>query len=366
MIPTSEGGDPRAAGARLTRRALLAGATAVAAAGAATAILPRDSKPAPEAAPAAPPAPPAPVPAKSRVVVIRHEALMADKPGPPAARIRELLDEAAAALAGKAKPADAWAAWLKPNDLVAIKVNCLGYSTTPAVAVALAAAIGAIGLPPERTLIWDRANAELKNAGYDVQSAGKGLRCYGTDALARRGNAGYAQDIITSGAIGSLFSRIVTDEATALVSAPILKDHNLCGLTGAMKNFYGAIHNPNKYHDNGCDPFIADVGAAAPIRGKLRLTVFDALRPQYAGGPSTRTRWQWPYGALVLGTDPVAVDRMACEILDRKRRAADLPPLARDKPTLPYLASAEARGLGAADLAKIEVLSLGKAWVDVG
>jgi len=364
MIPTGEGGNQRAAGARLTRRALLAGATAVAAAGAAAAILPHNSKPAPEAA--APAAPPARGPAKSRVVVIRHEALMADKPGPPAARIRELLDEAAAALAGQAKPADAWAAWLKPNDLVAIKVNCLGYSTTPAVAVALAAAIGAIGLPPERTLIWDRANAELKNAGYDVQSAGKALRCYGTDALAGRGNAGYAQDIITSGAIGSLFSRIVTDEATALVSAPVLKDHNLCGLTGALKNFYGAIHNPNKYHDNGCDPFIADVNAAAPIRGKLRLTVVDALRPQYTGGPSTRTRWQWPYGGLILGTDPVAVDRVACEILDRKRRAADLPPLARDKPTLPYLASAEARGLGTADLAKIEVISIGKTWTDVG
>ena len=363
MIPTGEGGDQRAAGGRLTRRRFIAGATAVAAAGVAAAILPRDSKPAPEAA--APAAPPARGPAKSRVVVIRHEALMADAPGPSAARIRELLDEAAAALAGQAKPADAWAAWLKPADLVAIKVNCLGYSTTPAVAVALAAAIGAIGLPPERTLIWDRASEELKAAGYDVQAAGKGPRCYGTDAMAGRGNAGYAQDIITSGAIGSLFSRIVTDEATALMSAPVLKDHNLCGLTGALKNFYGAIHNPNKYHDNGCDPFIADVCAAAPIRGKLRLTVVDAIRPQYAGGPSTRTRWQWPYGGLVLGTDPVAVDRVACEILDRKRRAANLPPLARDKPTLPYLASAEARGLGTADLAKIEVTSIGKAWVDV-
>jgi uncharacterized protein (DUF362 family) len=365
MTPANEGGDDRAPGGRLTRRALLAGATAVAAAGAAAALLPHDAKPALDAAPGAPAAPPAPVPAKSRVVVIRHEALMADAPGPPAARIRELLDEAAAALARLGR-ADAWAAWLKPNDLVAIKVNCLGYSTTPAVAVALAAAIGAIGLPPERTLIWDRATAELKAAGYDVQAAGKGLRCYGTDALAGHGNAGYAQDILTSGAIGSLFSRIVTDEATALVSAPVLKDHNLCGLTGALKNFYGAIHNPNKYHDNGCDPFIADVGAAAPIRGKLRLTVFDAIRPQYAGGPSTRTRWQWPYGGLILGTDAVAVDRVACEILDRKRRAADLPPLARDMPTLPYLASAEARGLGTADLAKIEVISLGKAWVDIG
>jgi uncharacterized protein (DUF362 family) len=162
-----------------------------------------------------------------------------------------------------------------------------------------------------------------------------------------------------------LLCRIVTDEATALVSAPVLKDHNLAGLSAGLKNFYGAIHNPNKYHDHGCDPFIADVCAHAHIRDRLRLVVCDAARPQYHLGPARRAQWQWAYGGILLGTDPVAVDRVGCEILERKRAAAGLKPLEADGRPVRYLASAEQRGLGAADLERIEVVSLGKPWQDV-
>jgi uncharacterized protein (DUF362 family) len=305
----------------------------------------------------------APAP-KARVVVLRDEALTAADPAP--AKVRALLDAAAQALQGAGKPADAWAASFKTGDRVGIKVNCLGLPTRPAVALALADAVSAAEVAPERTIIWDRFNRELQAAGYDLRSGGRGVRCFGTDALAARGSGGYAPEIITSGRIGSLFSRIVTDEATALVSVSVLKDHNLAGLTGALKNFYGAIHNPNKYHMNGCDPFIADVCASALVRERLRLAVCDATRPQYHGGPPVRAQWQWPYGGLVLGRDPVAVDRVAAEILERKRRTAGLKSLADDGRPVRHLASAEERGLGTADLGRIEIVSLGKPWLDVG
>jgi len=304
-------------------------------------------------------------PGKSRVVVIRHESLAAEGQGPPPERVRDLLDEAARALAGDAKAADAWTRWLKPSDCLGIKVNCLGYPTRPAVGLAIAAAAGAAGLAPERMIIWDRTTDELRRAGYEPRGSGSGVRCFGTDALAQRGSGGYGPEILTSGAIGSLYSRIVADEVTALVSACILKDHNLAGLTCAMKNFYGAIHNPNKYHDNGCDPFIADACAHPLIRGRLRLVVCDALRPQYHGGPSHRPQWQWPYGGLIVSTDPVALDRVALEILARKRAAVGAKPLEAENRPVRYLASAQARGLCTADLAGIEVLSIGKPWMDV-
>ncbi len=341
----------------LTRREFLARtAAASAAVGAALAWRPRTAF--------AGPAPPAAK--KSRVVVIRHEALAAEGEGPAAARVREFLDEAAAALSGQAKPADGWAQWVKPADTVGIKVNCLGYPTRPAVAQALVLAFGAAGLAPAQMTIWDRTLRELKTAGYELGVSPKAARCIGTDTLASRGNSGYTEDIVTSGAIGSLFSRIVTDETTALVSASILKDHNLAGLSCSLKNFFGAIHNPNKYHDGGCDPFVADVCAAKPIRERLRLAVCDALRPQYNGGPSTRPQWQWPYGGLIVSTDAVALDRVAATILARKREAAGRKSLEDEKRPVRYLVTAEARGLGIADLAQIEVVSIGKPWMDVG
>jgi len=301
---------------------------------------------------------------KSRVVVLRDEALAQDSPDPK--RVRELLDEAARMLAGDAKPADAWARWFKPDDRVSIKVNCLGFSTSPVVALALAEAIGSAGVAPERIILWDRSDRELKASGHTLRTSGKGVRCFGTDALASRGGEGYASEIATSGAIGSLYSRIVTEETTALASAAVLKDHNLAGLTGCLKNFYGAIHNPNKYHGNGCDPFIADVCAHPHIRGRLRLALCDATRSQYDGGPPSRPDRQWAYGGILLATDPVALDRAALEILERKRAAAKMKTLAEEKRPARYLASAEARGLGAADLARIEVIGIGKPWLDVG
>jgi len=301
---------------------------------------------------------------KSRVVVIRHDALAAvGDPSPK--RVADLLGEAAKALAGNEHPADAWACWFKPDDRLAVKVNCLGLPTGPVVAEGLTVALGAADVSADRVILWDRTSHELEHAGYTLRSTGSGVRCYGTDALASRGNGGYSADVFTSGRTASLISRIITDQATALVSAAVLKDHNLAGLTGVMKNFFGAIHNPNKYHDDHCDPFIADACAQKPIRDRLRLVVVDARRPQYNGGPAPRPQWQWPYGGLILATDPVAADRIGCEILSRKRAAVGMKSFEAEGRPVRYLASAEARGLGSADLQRIEVVSIGRAWLDI-
>jgi len=302
---------------------------------------------------------------QSRVVVIRHNALTAEPTGLARHAVRLLLDEAVCALAGESAPADGWARWFGPRDRVGIKVNCLGLPTHPTVAQALAQAIGAAGVAPERTKIWDRSDRELGRAGYELRKSGSGVRCYGTDALDRPGWGGYETQIATSGAIGSLYSRIVTEECDAIVSAAVLKDHNLAGMSCTLKNFFGAIHNPNKYHDDGCDPFVADVCAHPHIRSRLRMAVCDATRPQFHGGPPARPRWQWPYGGVILSSDPVAVDRVALEILESKRAAEGMPPLAAEDRPVRYLASAAERRLGNADVADIEVVSIGKSWLDV-
>jgi len=340
---------------RLTRRRFLSRAAASAAVAGAAVGLPLTSCAGPEP----------PGSGKARVVVIRHADLAAEGGGPSPRRVAELLDEAAKALAGADRAADAWARWFKPDDRLGVKVNCLGLPTRPAVAEGLVRAVGAIGLAPERAILWDRTNRELRRAGYTLRARGSDVRCYGTDALADRAGGGYSAEVYSSGATGSLISRIVTDESTALASAAVLKDHNLAGITGVMKNFFGAIHNPNKYHDDNCDPFIADVCAQEPIRSRLRLALCDAGRPQFQGGPAPRRQWQWPYGGLILSTDLVAVDRVGREILDRRRAAEGKKTFEAEGRPVRHLASGQARGLGTADLERIEVVSIGKPWLDV-
>ena len=52
---------------------------------------------------------------------------------------------------------------------------------------------------------------------------------------------------------GRLYA-VSLQDATAVINVPQVKDHGICGMTLAMKNFFGAIHNPNKYHIGNGDP----------------------------------------------------------------------------------------------------------------
>jgi uncharacterized protein (DUF362 family) len=122
-----------------------------------------------------------------------------------------------------------------------------------------------------------------------------------------------------------------------------------------MKNMYGAIHNPNRYHDDNCDPFVADVGAHPFVRDKLRLVIADALVAQYDGGPARVQTYQWRPGTVIASRDPVAVDRVAQRIIEEQRAAHGLPTLAEAKRPPRWLESAFARGLGENRIGEIEL-----------
>ena len=97
-----------------------------------------------------------------------------------------------------------------------------------------------------------------------------GVQCFGTDRV------DYEQDLAAYGSVGSRLSRILTQRCNVLINVPVLKDHDGAGVTIAMKNMYGVIHNPNKYHPNGCNPYIADLNMLPEIRTGMRLIICDA------------------------------------------------------------------------------------------
>jgi uncharacterized protein (DUF362 family) len=119
--------------------------------------------------------------------------------------------------------------------------------------------------------------------------------------------------------VGSLFTNILSRKATALINVPVMKDHDLSGVACGMKNMYGAIHNPNRYHDNNCSPFVADVCAHPFVKNKTRLILADSLTAQYHGGPARVLAHQWRSSTVLAATDPVAMDRVAQKIIDEKR-----------------------------------------------
>ena len=125
----------------------------------------------------------------------------------------------------------------------------------------------------------------------------------------------------TSGAIGSCFSRIISTLCTALINIGMLKDHDLAGTSVAMKNHFGVIHNPNRYHiDINKESFIPDLCLHPYIKNKLRLTIADGLIAQFEGGPVYKSQRAWPYSGILISRDQVALDSIAADIIEKKRR----------------------------------------------
>ncbi len=288
----------------------------------------------------------------ARVAIARDEALTKGPLENQRDLLSKLLDAAMQKESGAPDARAAWRALFSPDDRVGIKVNTLGRSTSPVVVDAIVAGLRSADVPAENILIWDRFDVELAAAGFQLNKSSRGVQCRGTDA--EQVGSGYQREIESSGAIGSCYSSIVAREVTALICVPVLKDHSLAGVSLGMKNFYGAIHNPNKYHDNHCDPYVADVVAHRHIAPKWRLTVCDATRAQYHAGPTRHPGFGWAYGGLIVSRDFVAADAVAADLLDTKRKEKGLASLVDEKRPASHIATAGARGLGEADLGKIE------------
>lgn len=260
----------------------------------------------------------------------------------PAPRLHARLHEGLRTLLGP----DPWARLAGPDDTVAIKINGLAaphLSPRTELVEALVAGLRTAGVLPGRIILWDRTTREVVRSGFPVQTEAGAVRAYGTDAL--RGG-GYGETLETSGSVGSLVSRIVTDYATVLINVGVLKDHDLAGLSAGLKNLYGAIHNPNRYHDQACDPYVAEVAALPSIRARLRLTVIDAVLAQAQGGPAYVADWIWPCDRVLLAEDPVACDQIAWDLLERQRTARGLPSLAEAERAPRWIARAAELGLG--------------------
>ena len=183
-------------------------------------------------------------------------------------------------------------------------------------------------------MVWDRDSDELEHAGFHVSTSENRVQCFGTDRV------DYEQELVTHGSVGSRLSKILTQRCNVLINVPVLKDHDGAGVTIALKNMYGVIHNPNKYHPNGCNPYIADLNMLPEIRTRMRLTICDATTACFEGGPGYKPQYSWKNNALIVSQDPVALDYTGWQIIERKRAEKGLKTLEGDKRAPHYIATA--------------------------
>ncbi len=270
--------------------------------------------------------------------------------------VKAMLFDAVRRITGQKADKNAWMALFKPTDVVGIKVNCIagiGMSTRPEVAMAIADGLRLAGVKPENIIIWERSDGELVRAGYRLNRDGAGVRCYGT-------NGDYQAEPTRYGTFHGRYSKILAEQCTALVNAPVIKDHGITGVTLAFKNHYGSIDNPGAYHRNYA-PGMVDMNACPVVKNKTKLVVCDALRGVCNGGPGYNREFAFETNALLVSTDPVAVDAVGWKMIEEQRKLKGLPTLQQAGRPVLHLEPATEAGLGECDLTKIQVVEAGKA-----
>jgi uncharacterized protein (DUF362 family) len=291
--------------------------------------------------------------AYGKVFQLRSPGLLGNAGDVDSDRAFSLLDRALRGLTGASTSQAAWRSLFRPDDVVGIKLNCLGgkpLSSHPGLVMALVRGLSLAGIPSKHVIVWDRSDWDLESAGFSIRTSGGPYLCYGTN------RPGYEDEPRILGSIGSCFSNIL-NQVSALINVPVLKDHDLAGVSIGMKNFYGAIHNPNKYHDSQCNPYIADLNRHPLIDGKLRLIVCDAALVVFHGGPSFSRRWSWKMDGILAATDPVALDRVGMEIIEKERIRAGLPSLKESGREPRWIDTASTAGLGEGRLSQIQVFN---------
>lgn len=295
--------------------------------------------------------------ANSRVVQVRSSLVIKDDGSIDPDILHQMMETGLNALSGSGDYGDYLQTVFTPGEVIGLKVNGLagpGMSTRAEVVNTLSALLNEAGRPFKKQIIWDRFDRELTALGFTVKTRGSGPLCFGTD---HRG-VGYSPDLVSRGKVGGLLSKLLVDYCETIINIPVLKDHGIAGITCALKNHYGSIHNPNKYHDNACDPYIADLNSLEQIRSKQRLIVVDALKIQYHGGPAYHPRWAADYGAILLGNDPVAIDALGYRVIEDLRKGSGLETLKGTRREPIYINRASEYGLGEAKAEKIDFVKL--------
>jgi uncharacterized protein (DUF362 family) len=178
---------------------------------------------------------------------------------------------------------------------------------------------------------------------------GAGLKVYGCG----RSGVGFEENRIRLSEASVKLSRILTERIDDLISLPVLKNHQMAGVTLSMKNHFGSIDRPMLLHgrERDCSPGIAELNAQPAIRDRTRLVIIDAMFGTYSSGLGARP--DFAPMSLIVATDPVAADSLGQKMINARRVRKGLDPLdAR------HLHDAAGLGLGVSSTSGIEEVEL--------
>jgi uncharacterized protein (DUF362 family) len=344
--PQDESGRP-------TRRSFLEGASALAVA-ASTVAAASPAGPKIENLAATPPAGFTPMSAPGLVVkVSKPGSLMPNKLYPKPEDAKAMLERAMSELTGKADLPTALSQFIHKDDKVVVKVNGIALrnmSTNKELVLPVVQGLIDMGVKAEEITLLEQYGSFFAGTRLDASNIPKGVKI----GIHGNGNATMEFRMVPGTGIQTKFCRFLT-EATACINIALVKDHSICGYTGSMKNMtHGTSINPHDFHVHRASPQIAMLYAQDAIRTRVRLNITDAFKVMAHGGPlDKKPEYRFPYEAVMVGTDPVAMDTIGAEIVEEFRKKSRLMTLTQEGRPPAYLQTAQDLGLGIHDRDKI-------------
>ena len=286
------------------------------------------------------------------------------------AAVGELIDQAMMKFTGRASAKEAWRDIVLPDDIVGIKINPLGgpdLSTHPIIVDKIIEGVYGAGVLKKQIIIWDRFESHLLNAGYPIKQEEGEVQTFASDTV----GIGYDDEVFYESGKDSVsrrenestrsrYSRIVTQQVDVLINVPVLKHHEMAGVSGCLKNLaFGSVDNTRRFHAKPlyCNPAIAEILEHKVLKNKLALNIVDGLVASFDRGPTYHAESTWKYGSLFVSADPVILDVLVLQTVNQKREEMELDSVSK---LANHINTASGLGLGTntldqADLRRVEI-----------
>jgi len=289
-------------------------------------------------------------------------------------RVRLMVNCAITNLTHCATMPEAWRSLIATQDVVGIKVFSApgpNSGTRPAVVAAVIEGLLAAGLPPKQIVVWDRRLTDLRLAGYGTLAQKYGIRLAGSIEAGWDLEVFYDPDSPILGnlvwgdlefgrkgeSVGrkSFVSQLLTRQVNKLINVTPLLNHNAAGVAGNLYSLAtGSVDNVIRFESQpeSLATAVPEIYGLPVLSDHVVLNITDALICQYEGGERGLLHYSTVLNQLRFSRDPVALDVLSLQELDRQRQFADVPAVKRN---LRLYNNAALLQLGVSDLRRIRV-----------
>ncbi len=287
-------------------------------------------------------------------------------------RVRAMVDRAITNLTERGAVPEAWLSLVSTQDVVGIKVFSEpgpNSGTRPAVAAAVVQGLLSAGLPPQQIIVWDKYQSDLRLAGFFNLAKRYGVRVAGSTEAGYDETNFYATPLLGNLVWGdfefgkkgegmgrkSFVSKIVSQQMTKIINITPLMNHNEAGVCGNLFSLaLGSVDNTARFES---DPArlataVPEIYALPALGDRVVLNIVDALICQYEGEERSLLHYSSVLNQLRFSRDPVALDLLSLQELDRQRQLSKAPVV---KTNLDLYHNASLLELGVSDPKKILV-----------